>query len=189
MWSHHCRGVPGYATTGNYPLLPTVPGLAGVLTGRPWVMDHGGDITGALEGGAGGPVPPGSCSNARSFYIPGVGVVRQNSVVEMEPGRLLEEGRGKRGRAGRMGRERRAPGGRVGTAQDITLSVDSRPGTHHAGHQAEKEPRVHSAGWSSSSGVLRKNGGGGGGEDPKWTAAGTRNTPISSPTPRALCTG
>lgn len=61
---------------------------------------------------------PGSCTNARRFYIPGgEGVVRQNSVVETEWGRLLEERRDKWRRAGRMDGERRAPGrqGRYGS--------------------------------------------------------------------------
>lgn len=74
-------------------------------------------------------------------------------------------------------------------AQDITLSVDGRPGTHQAGHEAEQEPRVHGADWASSSAVLRSKGRGRGNEDPRWTAAGPGSTPISSPTPRALCTG
>ena len=51
------------------------------------------------------------------------------------------------GRAGRMDGERRAPGGWVGMAHDVTLSVDRTPDAHKAGrhHQAQREPQVHCA--------------------------------------------
>jgi hypothetical protein len=69
-------------------------------------------------------------------------------------GRDNERARGTR----RMDRERTVQSGRVGMAEDSTLSVDSSgPGSHETRYQADKEPHVHGVVWISSVGALRDN--------------------------------
>lgn len=58
--------------------------------------------------GLGGLHALGRFTNARSSYIPGGQELSGRIQGRDRRGRLLEEGRGKGGRAGRMGRERRA---------------------------------------------------------------------------------